>query len=243
MKPVWLTHLVPDPPFAETYHATARAEIASWFAEPPGLVVDVGCGAGATGRLLKEKFPGTRVVGIERNARAAAVARAHLDHVVCADLADVDLGSELGPGPVDTLLLLDVLEHFADPWRALVALRAWLAPTSRVLASVPNLRNLETLEALAAGRFEYESWGVLDVTHLRFFTRSTLRRMFEETGYTVVAIEALPHPYPVDLAVELGSGFVRTSSLTVRCPTRADLEDLHAMQLVVEARVAPAKAP
>jgi O-antigen biosynthesis protein len=237
MKPVWQTHLASDAPLDDEYHATPRVEIASFFDSPPGVVVDVGCGAGATGGLLKRKFPGTRVIGIERNARVAALARAHLDDVVCADLADVRLDEHLGGRPVGALLLLDVLEHLADPWRALVAMRGWLAPTSRVIASVPNVRNLRTLEHIASGHFDYDERGVLDVTHLRFFTRSTLRRMLEETGYEVVAIEALPHPAPGDLSVERGATWVRTPTLEVRCGTLADLEDLHAFQLVAEARL------
>jgi SAM-dependent methyltransferase len=240
MKPVWQTHLVPDPPLDETYHAMPRTEIASWFAEAPGVVVDVGCGAGATGGLIKAKFPGTRVIGIERNANAAAIARTHLDEVIVADLADADLAAHLRGQSVGALLLLDVLEHLEDPWRALVAMRAWLGPDSRVIASVPNLRNLHTLDDLAAGRFDYGPWGVLDVTHLRFFTRASLGRMFEETGYEVRSIDALPLANPEGLSLEHGDGYVRTANLTIRCTTRADLEDLHAMQLVLEARPAPA---
>jgi hypothetical protein len=106
-----------------------------------------------------------------------------------------------------------------------------------VIASVPNVRNLRTLEHIASGRFDYDARGVLDVTHLRFFTRSTLRRMLEETGYEVVAIEALPHPAPDDLSVERGAAWVRTPTLEVRFGTLADLEDLHAFQLVAEARL------
>jgi SAM-dependent methyltransferase len=240
MKPVWQTHLSPDVPVDDEYHAAPRAEIASFFEAPPGLVVDVGCGAGATGALLKRKFPGTVVIGIERNARAAAVARTRLDDVICADLADVRLDERIGDRSIGALLLLDVLEHLVDPWRALVRMRTWLGPESRVLASVPNIRNLETLERLASGHFDYAARGVLDVTHLRFFTRSSLRRMFEETGYDVVSIEALPHISPDDLSVERGADRVRTRSLEVRCGTLADLEDLHAFQLVADARMSAA---
>lgn len=234
--PVWRTHLVPEPPVDDRYHDAARVEIASFFDAPPGLVVDVGCGAGATGALLKRKFPGTRVVGIERNARAADVARGRLDAVVCADLADVRPGDHLGGEPIGALLLLDVLEHLADPWRALVAMRRWLSPSTRVIASVPNVRNLETLEHIASGRFDYDERGVLDVTHLRFFTRASLRRLFEETGYEVVGVEPLLHPDPDELSIERAGGWVRTPNLRVRCATIGDLEDLHALQLVIEAR-------
>ncbi|MBN8477793.1 MAG: methyltransferase domain-containing protein [Burkholderiales bacterium] len=238
MKPVWETHLSVAVEVDETYHLSRRKEIASFFDEPPGVVVDVGCGAGATGRLLKEKFPGTPVIGIEINAAAAAAARQHLDAVVTGDLAQVRLAPHLAGRPIGVLLLLDVLEHLVDPWRALVTMRSWLAPESRVLASVPNIRNLQTLDHIAAGAFDYDIHGVLDVTHLRFFTRSTLRRLFEETGYEVVSMEPLVQPELDELVVERRPGSVSTRHVSVRCPTRESFDDLYALQYAVDARVA-----
>ena len=238
MKPAWQTHLGVDVPVDESYHQSRRREIASFFDAPPGVVVDVGCGAGATGRLLKEKFPGTRVIGVEINPAAAAAAREHLDAVVCGDLAQIDLASLLEGEPVGALLLLDVLEHLVDPWRALLRMRPWLAPGSRVIASVPNLRNLDTLDQLAGGAFDYDIHGVLDVTHLRFFTRATLRRMFEETGYEVVAMEPLLQPVLDERVVARRPGRIDTRHMSIRCPTRESLEDLYALQYVVDARPA-----
>lgn len=238
MKPAWQTHLGVDVPLSEAYHQSRRLEIASFFDAPPGIVVDVGCGAGATGRLMKEKFPGTRVIGIEIQPAVAMVAREHLDDVLCADLADVKLGPLLRGQPVGALLLLDVLEHLVDPWRALQQMRHWLAPTSRVIASVPNLRNLQTMDHIASGAFDYAIEGVLDVTHLRFFTRSTLRRLFEETGYEVVAMEPLIVPELDEIVVRRRPGFVDTRHMTIRCPTRESFEDLYALQYVVDARPA-----
>lgn len=235
--PVWRTRLAADAPLDDDYHATARAEIASFVDAPPGLVVDVGCGAGATGALLKEKFPGTQVIGIEQNPRAAALARERLDEVVCADLAGLDPASLLRGRTVGLLMLLDVLEHLVDPWRALVAMRGWLSPASRVLASLPNLRNLQTLERLASGAFDYEASGVLDVTHLRFFTRASLVRLFEETGYEVVATECLLHSAPAELSVRRDGSALVARSLVLRCATLDDLEELHSPQIVLEARL------
>ncbi|MEP7205581.1 MAG: class I SAM-dependent methyltransferase [Casimicrobiaceae bacterium] len=236
--PAWKTVLGTDVPFDPAYHQTARAEIASFFSEPPGVVLDIGCGGGGTGKLLKTKFPGTRVIGIELNAQAAQHAREVLDDVICERIEDVRLADHVGDVQIDTVLLLDVLEHLYDPWRALLRVHEWLAPGTRVLASVPNVRNLGTLDALAGGRWDYDVNGVLDVTHLRFFTRATLRELFEQTGFEVVALEPLLQVAALDrLVLGRGPSRLTTANLTIGYRSRADLEDLYALQYVVDARV------
>lgn len=241
--PVWKTHLAADTAFDPQYHQNPRVEIASFVNEPPGVVLDVGCGGGATGRLIKEKFPGTRVIGVELNPHAAAYARQFLDDVICASIDDVDLRRDLGDVTVSTVLLLDVLEHLYDPWRALTRIRSWLAPGTRVLASVPNIRNLANLDGLAAGKWDYGPWGVLDITHVRFFTRSTLRQLFEETGYAVAHMEPLTQPMWIDrLVIARRPGRLVTQNLSIAFRNRADLEDLYAFQYVVDARAATVAA-
>ncbi|MEO5765298.1 MAG: class I SAM-dependent methyltransferase, partial [Casimicrobiaceae bacterium] len=210
---------------------------------PPGVVLDIGCGGGATGRLVKEKFPATRVIGVELNPHAAEYARQFLDDVICGSIDDVDLAQHVGRVTIGTVLLLDVLEHLYDPWRALMKIRTWLAPGTRVLASVPNIRNLSSLDELAAGRWEYGPHGVLDITHVRFFTRTTLRRLFEETGYAVVHMEALTQPAWVDRhVVARGPGRLVTRNVSVAFRSREDLEDLYAFQYVVDASAGDAVA-
>ena len=118
MAPVWKTHLGDAVPYDRQYHDNTRVEIASFINEPPAHVLDVGCGAGATGKLIKEKFPGVRVIGIESNPHAADRARAFLDDVICGDLYEIPLSTHLGNARVDLVLLLDVLEHRARPARA-----------------------------------------------------------------------------------------------------------------------------
>ncbi len=242
MTYLWQTHLGTDTPFDPAYHTNPRIEILSFLNEPPGTVLDIGCGGGATGKLLKEKFPGTRVLGIEVNPQAAEHARASLDRVICASVDVVDAARDLGGEAISSVLLLDVLEPLYDPWRALVRIRGWLAPGTRVIASVPNIRNLATLSRIAAGDFEYEANGVLDITHVRFFTRATLRDLFEQTGYEVRRLDPLTQPALVDQVVaDRRPGRVDTRSLSVRYRSFEELEDLYALQYVVDAR--PAAGP
>ena len=236
MEPVWKTHLGSAVPFDPSYHRNRRPEIASFITEPPGVVLDVGCGGGATGKLLKEKFPGTRVIGIEVNPRAAEYAGQFLDQVICAGIDDVNLADHAPGVAIGTVLLLDVLEHLYDPWRALARIRGWLSPSARVLASVPNIRNLATLDALAAGHWDYATDGVLDITHVRFFTRDGLRRLFEETGYMVRCMEPLTQPEIVEgIVVDTPPGRVATRNVSIGVRSFDDLEDLYAFQYVIDA--------
>jgi 2-polyprenyl-3-methyl-5-hydroxy-6-metoxy-1,4-benzoquinol methylase len=239
----WQSHLGTNT-FDPSYHTNPRVEIMSFLGEPPGTLLDIGCGGGATGVLVKQKFPGTRVVGIEINPTAAEHARRYLDQVICAGIDDVDLARELPGETISTVLLLDVLEHLYDPWRALQRIRGWLTPGTRVIASVPNIRNLATLSDIAGGRFEYEPNGVLDITHVRFFTRSTLRDLFEQTGFDVRRLEPLTQPAIVDpVIVNRRPGRVETRSLSIAYQSFEDLEDLYALQYVVDARSTSAVAP
>jgi 2-polyprenyl-3-methyl-5-hydroxy-6-metoxy-1,4-benzoquinol methylase len=238
MEYVWQKHLGAGVAFDPAYHENARTEIASFLDAPPGVVVDIGCGGGATGRLIKQKFPGTRVVGIELNPHAAEYARQFLDEVICARVEEVRIADHIGDAPIGTVLLLDVLEHLEDPWRALQGLHRWLRPETRVLASVPNIRNLATLDSLAAGRWDYAPNGVLDITHLRFFTKASLREMFEQTGYAVRHMEPLTQPAIVDrLVISRRPGKLVTRNVTIGYRDRDELEDLYALQYVIDARI------
>lgn len=235
---VWQTHLGTDGAFDPVYHANPRVEIMSFLNEPPGTVLDIGCGAGATGELIKKKFPGTRVIGIEINANAAQHARKLLDVVITAGIDQVDLSRDAPGERISTVLLLDVLEHLYDPWRALQRIHRWLDAGTRVVASVPNIRNLQTLSDLAGGHFEYAANGVLDITHVRFFTRATLRDLFLQTGYSVERLEPLTQPALIDhVIVQRQPGRLVTRTISVGYRSFEDLEDLYAVQYVVDARV------
>ena len=112
-----------------------------------------------------------------------------------------------------------------------------------MIASVPNIRNLATSD-IAGGRFEYQPNGVLDITHVRFFTRSSLRDLFEQTGFDVRRLE------PLTRAVgrrsrdrQSSAGRVETRTLSIAYQSFEDLEDLYALQYVIDARPANAVAP
>ncbi|MHB1530763.1 rhamnan synthesis F family protein [Acidithiobacillus sp.] len=173
----------------EHYHFNPRADLLSLLSGKPRHVLDVGCAAGATGAWLRERFPQCELWGVEMDSGAARLARKHYQKVLESSLEALDFSAHgLQPGYFDTLLLADVLEHLQNPWFALQRLKVLLNPDAQVLVSLPNARNLWLLNELAAGRWPYAAEGILDVTHLRFFTEREGQRMLEETGFAVEAI-------------------------------------------------------
>lgn len=154
---------------------------------PPALALDIGCFIGATGAYMKQKWANCRVVGVEPVAEAAAQARTKVDAVFEGYFEDMSVGEAgVEPGKVDLAVFADVLEHMRHPWAALRNIREWLSPDGAVLVSLPNIRNLNVLKDLISnGTFNYKPAGILDITHIRFFTRSDAIKMFEQTGFRV----------------------------------------------------------
>jgi 2-polyprenyl-3-methyl-5-hydroxy-6-metoxy-1,4-benzoquinol methylase len=167
------------------------------------VVLECGCDTGYVSRVLTEDF-GCRVTGIEMNPVAAETARAVCEQVFVADVEDFDFETELTGGPFDVVLFGDVLEHLKNPWAVLDRVRAVLKPDGRVIASIPNIAERNVILNLMLGRFEYRKLGLLDETHLRFFTAETVRRMFESSGFVISRLERIENEIvenevPVDL--------------------------------------------
>lgn len=139
-------------------------------------VLDVGCGFATTSQFIEQR--GNRVTGIESSAEAVSVARTRISRVVQHDLQDFDAAM----GAFDVIIFADVLEHLAWPIGVLQKYLALLKPNGTVIVSLPNvgLWSVRLLHLL--GKFEYEETGVLDRTHLRFFTRRSALRMLDAAG-------------------------------------------------------------
>jgi trans-aconitate methyltransferase len=147
-------------------------------------VLDVGCLGGAFGQALKEARPGIHVEGIEAREDGVVVARERLDDVVHGMFPDA-----MPPRFFDCVVFNDVLEHAVDPWAMLERTHDFLGPGGVVVASIPNVRHYSVVSALVLrGAWDYQDAGILDRTHLRFFTRSTVASLFESTGYDDVSI-------------------------------------------------------
>jgi 2-polyprenyl-3-methyl-5-hydroxy-6-metoxy-1,4-benzoquinol methylase len=143
-------------------------------------VLDVGCGFATTSERIQRL--GNDVTGIEASDVACEVASKRIAHVVQADLQQ----AELGDAKFDAIVFADVLEHLPWPVGVLRRYLQWLAPNGSVVVSLPNVGLWSVRFAHLAGRWEYEATGVLDRTHLRFFTRRSARWLLAQAGLTPV---------------------------------------------------------
>lgn len=149
-------------------------------------VLDIGCAGGGLGRMLKRR--GCRVAGVELDPAAGQAAGHVLDEILVGDVGDLDLVKHFGRESFDVVVLGDVLEHVADPGAVLRKVRPLLAPSGSVVASIPNVAHGSVRLALLQGRFDYRPLGLLDATHVRFFTRGSVYQLFREAGLVPVDV-------------------------------------------------------
>lgn len=170
------------------YFENARSELLPFVPANARRVLDIGCGAGRFGGMLRETR-GCEVWGVEPEPRAAALAEAKLTRVLVGLFAPT---LPLPEAQFDLVCFNDVLEHMPEPELALSAARRLLAPGGRVLASVPNFRHFNNLwELVVRGHATYRASGVMDKTHLRIFTMHSVRELFESCGYQVERVEGI----------------------------------------------------
>ena len=168
-----------------SYYAVERADLTARLPRPLGAVLDVGCGAGASGAALRAAGAAS-LTGIELDPTAAAEAQAVYDTVHVGRAEDVLPGLD---GRFDTILLYDALEHMADPDLVLRGLAAVSAPRARLHVSVPNARHWSLARDLVLrGTFGYAEWGHRDSTHLRWFTRRDLVELLGSHGWEVLEV-------------------------------------------------------
>jgi 2-polyprenyl-3-methyl-5-hydroxy-6-metoxy-1,4-benzoquinol methylase len=166
------------------YEDWERAEVLPFVPQGISSLLDIGCSFGGFGAALKAARPDLEVFGIEPEARAAEIAATRLDGVMTGSFPEA-----MPNGKFDCIVFNDVLEHMSDPWSALEIAGSVVNDCGRVVASIPNVRHYTVLvPLLVKGRWTYHDVGILDRTHLRFFTRSTVRELFETTGWAVESI-------------------------------------------------------
>lgn len=149
-------------------------------------VLELGPATGHMTRMLRDR--GCTVVGIEVDTDMAEQAARYCERVIIGDLDQLDLDAELGSEHFDVIIAADVLEHLKDPLSALRRLRRFLSSDGHVVISVPNIAHGSVRIALLQGHFDYQPVGLLDTTHLRFFTRESIGDLLDEAELAVAEI-------------------------------------------------------
>jgi 2-polyprenyl-3-methyl-5-hydroxy-6-metoxy-1,4-benzoquinol methylase len=166
----------------KSYFEWTRPEMLDFVPIEAKRILDVGCASGGFSASLKAAR-GAEVWGVEPDPESAARASERIDRVICGVFDErTDFGSER----FDCVVFNDVLEHMTYPQIALARAKQLLSPNGVVVASIPNVRHLSVVWDLAVrGKWEYQDAGILDDTHFRFFTQSSIVGMFERSGLTV----------------------------------------------------------
>jgi GT2 family glycosyltransferase/tetratricopeptide (TPR) repeat protein/SAM-dependent methyltransferase len=220
------------------YFEFARPELLELIPQTARDVVDVGCAAGRLGEALKAR-QSCRVVGIEHNPVAASAARTRLDCVIEGDAENLEW--PFPPHSFDAVVCGDVLEHLRDPLAFLREVRDWLRADGVVVISLPNVRNHTVIRGLLEGDWTYEPAGLLDHTHLRFFTRREIEKLLYRAGFGVPALIPVPGPGYPEWHAAGRPGEVAVGGLRVGPLDPEEALEFYTYQWLAAAR--PAKAP
>lgn len=205
--------------------------------------LEIGCGTGGLAQAYLARNPAARYVGVELFADAARQAVGIVHQVVVGDIEQAPVLAELdrvrAGEPFDVLIFGDVLEHLRDPWRVLAELRARMTPDGVCVACIPNVAHWSVLQQQLRGRWDYADAGLLDRTHLRFFTVDTMAELFTKSGWSV--LDAKPRvlwPAKTEAALKAFAPLAGTLGI----PPDKLRRDLAAFQWVIRAVNGPAPA-
>jgi SAM-dependent methyltransferase len=167
----------------QSYFGNVRSEILPLIPKKSDRIFEVGCGSGDTLAYLKSTGVCSWAGGIELFHDAAELARNKIDFVMEGNIENIDLPFQ--EEKFDVILCLDVLEHLIDPWEAVRRLHLLLKPGGSLICSIPNVRHVSVVGPLLFGRWEYAKEGILDKTHLRFFTKNTAIKLVSNPGLNI----------------------------------------------------------
>ncbi len=194
-------------------------------------VLEIGPATGYMTRVLSGQ-QGCRVTGFEINPAAAAAAQPFLKRLIIGDLENPHDLAKID-GPFDVILIADVLEHLAAPEVPLRELRDYLCPGGRLMVSLPNVAHWSVRRALLFGRWELTGRGLMDRTHLRWYTRRTATALIEAAGYRVVT-RRCSYVFPAHWRFGIGP---RLAAWAQRRTLPKAFDELFAIQHIFEARV------
>ena len=163
-------------------------------------VLELGAGPGSIARPLVD-INGCRLTALEIDPASVRILKRFCEHVVLADLNDQDWPARLPECAYDVVVIADVLEHLYDPWTTLRRAQELVGPDGCVVVSIPHASHAAILACLLKGDFRYGDWGLLDKTHIRFFSLDNMQALFEGAGLKVVdARFVMRHPDETEFA-------------------------------------------
>ncbi len=173
------------------YYSNERPDMLKYIPSEARKILEFGCGQGNFSKLLMDK-PEVETWGIEINPDAARKAEENLTKVIFTDA--LDALPEIPDNYFDCVIFFDILEHLADPYTLLSQVKEKLTKNGLIVASVPNVRYYRTfVKYVFGGNWEYKSHGILDKTHLRFFTYKSICNMFKSIEFEIIKIVGI-HP-------------------------------------------------
>ena len=195
-------------------------------------LVEVGCSSGALAREYKKINSDCHYTGIEISSEYATQAARHCDTVLLLDIESVDENFIHSNLVADTWIFGDTLEHLKDPWVLLRKIRQSISSEGCVVACIPNVQHWSVQARLSCGQFRYEESGLLDKTHLRWFTRQTIAEMFDMTGFQTIVTHARVFEEP---ARENFLPAIREMALAAGTDPNIAEQDALALQYVIRA--------
>ena len=166
-------------------HDLVNPELMAMIPPQTRRIVDVGCMQGSLAKVYRANRPDTEVIGIDIDANYAAVAAEHCTEAIAADIELMPDDEFEKLSPSDCWVFGDCLEHLRDPWRMLERVRATIDAQGCTLVCLPNAQHWSVQWRLASGNFRYEDSGLMDRTHIRWFTRTTMLELFSSTGWRI----------------------------------------------------------
>jgi len=214
------------------YYRQERREVEALIPQNTTRVLDIGCGEGIFGKRLLERGV-KEVVGIEINPDACINARKNLSNLVCGNIEEMEL--DFDEGHFDCVVLADVLEYLKYPLSAIKKLRKYVSDSGMIVASIPNIRYWGIINMLIEGHWKYEEYGILDKTHLRFFTRKEIEKLFADAGFEITDINAnIDHRY--SRLNNASSGELSFGRVLLKDLTADDIKDFFVIQYLIRAR-------
>jgi O-antigen biosynthesis protein len=227
-------------PKSPPYYEFARQDVLELIPNSAKRVLDLGCGTGRLGEALGAR-QSAAVVGVEISPEAASAARGRLERVVLGDVESADV--EFEPASFDCVVCADVLEHLRRPDLVLKKIRRWLAPHGSLVTSIPNVRNQSVIRSLLAGNWTYESSGLLDSDHVRFFTRREIEKLLFRCGFEIEEMAFVGGEGFGEWARQGSPRDVSIGGLSLRVGSSAEAAEFFAYQYLTRSRPADLPVP